>query len=338
MSETSWAQPIVVEAGDHNVFCETLPGEAIQYSTYTFTEGNVFAGGCAWIEGKYYPSSEARISIFDAGFNHSDVTYTVAHVWHGNFFRLSDHIDRFLDGAARMRIVSPLSKQEIMDIMKECVARSELRESFVNVCVTRGFGRRPGEKDINALESQIYVYAIPYLWAFTPEKQINGIDAVIARTVRRSPANVMDPNIKNYQWGDLIRGLLEAQDRGARTAFLLDGDGFVTEGPGYNVIVVKDNKLYTPSRNVLPGITRRTALEIAESFGLETSLCDVTVEQLLGADEVLCTTTAGGITPVIIIDGKPINDGRPGPWTKRIRDRYWAMMDEPSDLIEPISY
>lgn len=331
-------QLTILEAGLDEIICETVPGEAIQYSRYSLDRTSPLAGGCAWIEGAFVPAAAARISIFDAGFGHSDVTYTVAHVWHGNFFRLEDHVERFLAGAEKMRIPMPATKTEIMDLMRGCVARSGLREAYVNVCVTRGYGRKPGEKNLEALDSQLYVYAIPYLWVFSPIRQIEGIDAVIAQSVRRSPANVMDPWIKNYQWGDLVRATFEAQERGARTAFLLDGDGFVTEGPGFNVLMVKDGTVFTAARNVLPGITRRTALEIARDFGLQTVIGDVTPEMLRGADEIFAATTAGGLTPVVTLDGAPVGAGVPGGWTRKIRTRYWQMMDEPSDLIEPVSY
>lgn len=321
-----------------DVQTETVPGAAIQYSEYEFTAGNRFAGGVAWVEGEYHPVREARISLLDMGFIHSDVTYTVAHVWHGKFFRLSDHIDRFLAGAERMRLSVPKTKAQIMEIMKTCVAKSELRESFVNVCVTRGYGKDPGKKEFLELEPQLYVYAVPYLWVFDALKQINGVSAIVAHSVRRSSANVMDPWIKNYQWGDLTRASFEAKDRGADTAFLLDTDGYVAEGPGFNVLLVKDNEIYTASRNVLPGITRRSALEIAESFGLKTHLQDVPLQMLYEADEVFTTTTAGGVTPVVTLDGKPVGSGKPGAWTSKIRDRYWELIDEQSDLLDPIAY
>ena len=80
---------------------DTPPGSVIQYSDYELDTSSPFAGGVAWIEGEYMPAEEAKISIFDTGFGHSDLTYTVAHVWHGNIFRLGDHIDRLLDGAAQ---------------------------------------------------------------------------------------------------------------------------------------------------------------------------------------------------------------------------------------------
>ena len=84
---------------------DTPPGSVIQYSDYELDSSSPFAGGVAWIEGEHLPASEAKISIFDTGFGHSDLTYTVAHVWHGNIFRLDDHLDRLLDGAAKLQLV-----------------------------------------------------------------------------------------------------------------------------------------------------------------------------------------------------------------------------------------
>lgn len=82
------------------------------------------------------------------------MTYTVAHVWHGNIFRLSDHVDRLLDGARKLRLESPLSKAELEEITKQCVSLSQLRESYVNLTITRGFGRRKGEKDLSKLTAR----------------------------------------------------------------------------------------------------------------------------------------------------------------------------------------
>lgn len=317
---------------------ETPPGSVIQYSDYELDTSSRFAGGVAWIEGDYVPASEARISIFDTGFGHSDLTYTVAHVWHGNIFRLSDHVDRLLAGARKLRLESPLSKAELEEIAKRCVSLSQLRESYVNLTITRGFGRRKGEKDLSKLTAQVYAYAIPYLWAFPPHEQIFGTSAIVPRHVRRAGLNTVDPTVKNYQWGDLTAASFEAKDRGARTAILLDADGCVAEGPGFNVVVVKNGALATPSRNALPGITRKTVLELADAMGIQAQLRDVSSRELYDADELIAVTTAGGVTPITSLDGQPIGDGKPGPLTVAIRDRFWALMDEPSPLIEAIKY
>jgi branched-chain amino acid aminotransferase len=317
---------------------DTPAGSVIQYSDYELDTSSALAGGVAWIEGEYVPASDARISIFDTGFGHSDLTYTVAHVWHGNVFRLGDHLDRLLGGARKLRLESPLSKDELADIAKRCVALSQLRESYLNLTLTRGYGKRKGEKDLGKLTSQVYVYAIPYLWAFPPHEQIFGTTAIVPRHVRRAGRNTVDPTIKNYQWGDLTAASFEAKDRGARTAILLDADGCVAEGPGFNVVLVKDGRLASPSRNALPGITRRTVFEIAESMGVEAVLRDVTSQELYDADELIAVTTAGGVTPITSLDGEALGDARPGPLTVALRDRFWALMDEPSALIETIEY
>ena len=251
---------------------------------------------------------------------------------------LDDHLDRLLDGARKLRLDAGMSKAELADITKRCVAMSQLRESFVNLTVTRGYGKRKGEKDLSKLTHQVYIYAIPYLWAFPPAEQIFGTTAIVPRHVRRAGRNTVDPTIKNYQWGDLTAASFEAKDRGARTAILMDSDNCVAEGPGFNVVIVKDGKLASPSRNALPGITRKTVFEIADQMGIEATLRDVTSHELYDADELMAVTTAGGVTPINSLDGEPIGDGTPGPLTVAIRDRFWALMDEPSPLIEAIEY
>ena len=102
--------------------------------------------------------------------------------------------------------------------------------------------------------------------------------------------------------------------------------------------IVKDGKLASPSRNALPGITRKTVFEIADAMGIEATLRDVTSHELYDADELMAVTTAGGVTPINSLDGEPLGDGTPGQMTIAIRDRFWALMDEPSPLIEAIEY
>jgi branched-chain amino acid aminotransferase len=118
----------------------------------------------------------------------------------------------------------------------------------------------------------------------------------------------------------------------------MDADNCVAEGPGFNVVIVRDGKLASPSRNALPGITRKTVFELADAMGIDATLRDVTSRELYDADELIAVTTAGGVTPIISLDGEAIGNGTPGPLTVAIRDRFWALMDEPSPLIEAIKY
>jgi branched-chain amino acid aminotransferase len=183
-------------------------------------------------------------------------------------------------------------------------------------------------RDPRQYKAQFYAYAIPYVWISEPDRQIVGADLVVARETIRIPTDSVDPTVKNFHWGDLTRGMFESLDRGAMTAVLPDGNGNVTEGPGFNIFAVLDGTLATPSRGVLEGITRRTALEIATEFGIPTQVTDIPVDVLYRATEIFLTSTAGGIMPVRTLDGDPVSDSRPGEITTRIRDQYWALHND----------
>jgi branched-chain amino acid aminotransferase len=284
--------------------------------------------GWAWIEGEYVPIAEARIPILDTGFVRSDLTYDVVGVWGGSFFRLDAHLDRLERGCERLRLRSPKSRGQTEEILVEVVARSGLRESYVETVITRGVPT-PGERDPRRFEQRFYAYAIPYVWIQRPEQQEQGAKVVVARdTVRVSPGAI-DPTVKNFMWGDFNRALLEAYERGAVLPILSDGDGNLTEGPGVNVFVVRDGALHTPDRGVLEGITRRTVLEIAAESGIEAGAGPVPLSWLYDAEEIFLTSTAGGVMPVAELDGAPVGRGGVGELTMRIRQTYWDWHQDP---------
>ncbi|KAK6812286.1 hypothetical protein RU639_012025 [Aspergillus parasiticus] len=290
---------------------------------------NPFAKGIAWIEGEYVPLAEARIPLLDQGFMHSDLTYDVPSVWDGRFFRLDDHLTRLEVSCEKLRLKVPLPRDEVKRILVDMVAKSGIRDAFVELIVTRGLkgvrGTRP--KDI---VNRLYMFIQPYVWVMEPEVQSTGGSAIVARTVHRVPPGAIDPTIKNLQWGDLVRGMFEASDRGATYPFLTDGDAHLTEGSGFNIVLVKDGVLYTPDRGVLQGITRKSVFDAARACGIEVRLEFVPVELAYNADEIFMSTTAGGIMPITSLDGKPVNGGQVGPVTKAIWDTYWAMHYDPT--------
>jgi branched-subunit amino acid aminotransferase/4-amino-4-deoxychorismate lyase len=165
----------------------------------------------------------------------------------------------------------------------------------------------------------------PYVWVMDPPIQKTGGTAIVTRTVRRVPPGAIDPTIKNLQWGDLNRALFEASDRGATYPFLTDGDANLTEGSGFNIVIIKDKVLYTPDRGVLQGITRKSVIDAAHANGFEVRIETVPVQAAYDADEILMCTTAGGIMPISHLDDKPVNGGGVGPITQKIWDTYWAM-------------
>ena len=133
----------------------------------------------------------------------------------------------------------------------------------------------------------------------------------------------MDPTVKNYHWLDLVMGLYDAYDRNTRNVVLTDGQGNVTEGPGFNLFIVQNDHTATPARGMLEGVTRQTAIELLAEMGIETNLRPVAIEEVVTAEEVFITSTAGGIMAVTTIDGQPVGNGHVGKLTRDLTEHYW---------------
>jgi branched-subunit amino acid aminotransferase/4-amino-4-deoxychorismate lyase len=286
-----------------------------------------FAAGAAYTRGQIVPAEDAMVPLFDLGFLRSDLTYDVPAVWDGRFFRLDDHLARLERSCAKLRLTPPLSTPQIREMLIALVQRTGLRDAYVDVIVTRG--RMPtGVRDPRRAEPALYAFVVPYIWIMPLALQETGGSAVVTRDVHRTPPGAMDPTIKNLQWGDLTRGFFEAFDRDANLPLLPDGDGNITEGC-YNVFTVHGERLRTPARGVLEGVTRLTAMEIARAEGWSVSLENVPVGALYDADEIFLSSTAGGIMPITTLDGKPVGGGQVGPVTRRIWERYWDLHTDP---------
>jgi branched-subunit amino acid aminotransferase/4-amino-4-deoxychorismate lyase len=291
---------------------------------------NPFAKGVAWVAGELVPLHEARIPLMDQGFLHSDLTYDVPSVWDGLFFRLDEHLERLSLSCTKIRLKLPLPAEDIKKILIDMVAKSGIRDAFVELIVTRGFnGVRESKRE--DIKPNLYMFIKPYIWVMEPEIQLAGSgSAIIARTVRRIPPGSFDPTVKNLQWGDLTRAMFEAQDRGASYPFLTDGDAHLTEGSGFNICLIKDGVIYTPDRGVLKGVTRKSVIDVASKSGIEVRVEVVPVELIYQADEIFMCTTAGGIMPITSLDGQSVKGGQIGPITKKIWDGYWEMHFDPA--------
>lgn len=300
------------------------------------TSDNPYAKGIAWVDGELVPLHQARIPLMDQGFLHSDLTYDVPAVWDGRFFRLDDHLTRLETNCGKLRLRLPRSRDEVKQILIEMVIKSGIRDAFVEIIVTRGL-QSFKRCTANEMFNNLYMFVQPYVWIMTPDILPIGGSAIVARTVRRISPGSIDPSIKNLQWGDLTRGIFEAQDRGAKYPLLTDGDTNLTEGPGFNIILIKDGTLFTPDRGVLHGITRTCVMEIAQAMSLKVRTEQVAVEQAYDCDEMLLSTTAGGIMPITTLDGQPVGNGQVGPITTMICAEYWAMHYDPA-LSFPVEY
>ena len=131
--------------------------------------------------------------------------------------------------------------------------------------------------------------------------------------------------------------LFDAYDRGADTSCVVDAEGHLAEGPGFNVFMVKDGVVRTPDRGVLEGISRKTAIELCAALGIALRVEPVPAGDLATADEVFITSSGGGVLPIAKIDGRPVAGTWPGPVTKRLQEAYWALHDEPRHR-DPVAY
>jgi len=293
-------------------------------------------GGIGFIDGEYMPFSELRIPVTDMGFQLADMCYDAVHVWKGRFFRLDDHLARFQTGLQKRRYDTlGYDIEAIADVCNGCVARLGAEDAFVMLIATRGTPMG-ANKDLRSCQNRLIAWALPLHTIVSDEEMENGCDIVIADTMR-IPPEAVDPTVKNFGRMDFVGALFEAYDRKADYAVLLDAEGCVTEGRGWNIFALRQGALLSPDDGVLEGITRKTVLELSADLNVDGRLARITADELRGADEVFLTSTAGGIMPVKSIDKKIVGDGAPGPVTQRLTELYWKLHDDP-ELTTPVNY
>ena len=283
----------------------------------------------AYVNGQFVPKDEARISIFDFGFLRGDAVFDTTSAWNGRIFKLSAHLERLALSLRAARIPCPVPLEELRGVIIETTRRCALKNAYIQTIVTRG--EPPlGVRDLTQCRPKLIVFAVPYVFILTPEQIQAGGRAMIAST-RALPVQCLDPKIKSLSRLHFDLAMLQGKLAGMDVSLMLDLDGHVTEGPGFNVFVVKAGELFSPPEGILMGITRQTVFELAAEHRIPARETQLTAYDLYAADEVFLTSTAGGIMPLVEIDGRPIGDGKPGPVSQRIHGLYWALRESGRD-------
>jgi branched-chain amino acid aminotransferase len=278
-----------------------------------------------YVNGEYVPKDQARVSVFDVGFLRGDAVFDTTSAWNGRIFKLSQHLDRLDLSLRAARIPSPVPMEELRGIIVETTRRCGLQNAYIQTIVTRG--EPPlGVRDLTQCQPGLIVFAVPYVFILNPEQIKAGGRGMIAST-RALPVQSLDPKIKALSRMHLDLATLQGKAAGVDVALMLDLDGHVTEGPGFNVFVVKGGELFSPPDGILMGITRQTVFELAAEHGIPAREAPLTTYDLYAADEVFLTSTAGGIMPLVEVDGRSIGDGKPGPVGQRIHGLYWALRE-----------
>ncbi|MGY8635370.1 aminotransferase class IV [Bradyrhizobium sp. 14AA] len=319
----------VQDAGETKLVWPDLPSSNRQPIDSRFEKGS------AYIDSEFCPIDEAKLPLLDWGFLRSDACQETISTWNGQFFRLQDHLDRFERSLKRLRMVSPETIARIREIMHELVAICGYSNAYVQIIMTRG--RPPiGSRDIRLCKNRFQAFCVPYMWLAKPEVQQKGLSLFISKRVR-VPSVSVDPFVKHYHWLDFEMSLLDGFDAGSDTVVLVDLNGNITEGPGFNLFADVDGRLVTPSTGVLDGMTRRTTLELCEEMRIAALAGTITETQLMQANEIFLTSTAGGIIPITSIGERPVGDARPGPKTVQIHKSYWSRRAA-GWLGEPVRY
>jgi branched-chain amino acid aminotransferase len=275
--------------------------------------------GAAYLNGEFVSADEAKVSIFDSGFIGGVAVFDTMACWRGGLFKLPQHRARFERSAHAAMIPLCCGGVELEAIIVETARRSGLRDAYVQAIATRG--RRP-TPSMPSNEPTLIVYAVPYVWLWPQEKAESGISVMIP-SIRQWPAAVVDPKIKNFNRMHTHLARMEADRAGADDVVLLDDRGLLTESRGSNCFVVRGGQLYTPQSGILEGITRQTVFEIAAELAIPAAERDLTPFDLYTAEEAFLCSTAGGIFPIAVADGRTVGAGSLGPITRRVRERYW---------------
>src|SRR3954452_9119071 len=275
-------------------------------------------GLVAYVNGDYKPLAEASVSIFDHGFLYGDGVFEGMRVFDGGLFRAELHMERITRSARSVGLALPVETDDLLDIIGEVVRRSELQDAHVRPIIARGFGG-PGIDPRNCPEQTVIVSAYP----FPPFLGNDPIKLFTSAVVRKAPRS-LGAHVKSLNYLDAIVAKQQAGELGMHDAVMLDHLGAVAECTGANLFIVVGDTLVTPTtRAALPGITRRTVLEIAAEEGIASEERDVWPGELHCCDGAFVCGSGAGVVPIGSFDGRPVTQPE-HPIITRIQDAYKA--------------
>ena len=274
-----------------------------------------------WIDGTLYPKSQAAVSVFDHGFLYGDGCFEGIRVYNGTIFKCRSHLDRIYRNAERLRMEMPWSKEEMTDIMLECIEANELSEGYIRLIFSRGVG----SLGLNpfACPRPSVVCIADHIRLYPEEMYRDGMRIIIAKRPR-TPTACLDPSLKSLNYLNSILAKVEAIDAGCLEAIMLSTDGYVGECTGDNLFIVKDGELFTSPLDVgmLDGITRQFVMDtLAPDCEIKVTEKKLTVADVLSADEMFLTGSAAEVIAVTQVDDTVISNGE-GPVTSRLRARF----------------
>ena len=286
----------------------------------------------AYFNGRLVPETEVVIPYRDRSFNRGDGCFDMTRTFDGRIFRLEEHVERLYRSLAYLGIDVGLEPKEMIAISEEVVERNEpLRATAGDWWVAQRISRGVdaiGDEGWAHTGPQVIVDCTPLPLRKRAAHFRDGIDVVVP-SIRRTPPSILSPRAKTHNYLNLILADREVKRAHPEAwSVLLDEHGNLCEGVGSNIFVVRGGRVYTPREQfVLPGVSRRTAMELAAQLGISCEERDLDLYDAVTADEVFLTSTSLCLCGVRSVNGQPIGDGRvPGPITRRLTDAYVALV------------
>jgi len=285
-----------------------------------------------YIDGKYYPKSQAKISVFDHGLLYGDGIFEGIRAYGGVVFKLKEHIDRLYSSAHMIMLQIPATKEEIIKTVLETLRKNSLKDAYIRLVVTRG----TGDLGLNPKKcpKATVIVITDTISLHKSEAKEQGVTAMIS-WVKRDPVDATSHEIKSLNYLNSILAKIEANIAGVDEAICLDKNGFICEGVAENVFIVKNAKLFTPPSytGALSGITAAETMKLARKLGYDTKEKNITPYELFNADEVFFTGTAAEIVPVRELNKRTIGDGRPGQITKKLMEEFAKLVQDPKEGV-----
>jgi branched-chain amino acid aminotransferase len=285
-----------------------------------------------YIDGEYYPKSQAKISVYDHGLLYGDGVFEGIRAYNGIVFKLKEHIDRLYRSAHTIMLQIPVTKEEMIKIVLETLRKNNLKDAYIRLVVTRGIGDL-GLDPTKCPKPSIIVITDTIKLHKTEAKE-KGVTAMLS-WVKRDPVDATTHEIKSLNYLNSIMAKIEANISGVDEAICLDKNGFVCEGVAENIFIIKNEKIFTPPSytGALPGITAASVIKLARKLGYEVIEKNITPYELFTAEEIFFTGTAAEIVPVREINKRVIGDGKLGPITKRLMEEFMKLVQDPQEGV-----
>jgi branched-chain amino acid aminotransferase len=298
-----------------------------------------------WMNGEFVAWEDAKVHVLTHGLHYGTGVFEGVRCYDTEskgpaVFRHEEHLDRLYKSSELYYMSIPFEREQLREATLELIGRNGLRSCYIRPLVYRGYGTM----GLFPLDAPVDVAIALWTWGsyLGEEGKANGVRAKVSSWRRIDGASLIPHAKATGQYLNSILAKVESVKAGYEEAILLDDRGFVCEGTGENLFVVRDGVILTPPQtaSILDGINRKSVIQIARDLGYEVVERDIARAELYLADEVYCTGTAAELTPIREVDDHPVGDGKPGPITRAVQqafeDALHGRNERYADWLDPV--